>query len=102
MKSNLKIDIPESADLGWGSYLLALEQTLQSLENDLDEAASMADFCAGEWCTANKHYLDEIGNALFSISEPRCSSQQHSQKIKHLKRRLHALYSQSKQQPVVN
>ena len=102
MRSLRDLHIPNAADLSWGTYLLALEQSLRFLEKDLDQAAAMADFCAGEWCTANKHYLDEIGNALFTIHEPRCSSQQDSDKIKYLKRRLRALYSQSKQQPNMN
>jgi len=61
---------------------------------------------SGTWCldlgnrsltvyksTANhRHLFDELGNALFSISEPRWSSDEDSKRIKALKRRLYDIY----------
>jgi hypothetical protein len=43
--------------------------------------------------------MDELGNALFSISEPRWSSDEDSGKIKELKHRLHDLYAKYKSVP---
>lgn len=53
----------------------------------------MADTCAREWCEATEHYIDDINNALFSISEPRWAGKEDSEKIKALKRRVHDLYA---------
>lgn len=53
----------------------------------------MAGICMSEWCNATEHVLDELGNALFSISEPRWSSEDQSERIKKLKRRLHDIYA---------
>jgi hypothetical protein len=52
----------------------------------------MARVCTSEWCEATEHVIDELSNALFSISEPRWSSPEDSKKIKRLKRRVYDLY----------
>jgi len=49
--------------------------------------------CTDEWCEATEHVIDELSNALFSISEPRWSNQEDSLRIKQLKRRVHDLYA---------
>lgn len=67
---------------------------------DLDESASFADICTDEWCAANEHVIDELGNMLFSISEPRWASKEESRRIKGLKRRLHDLYAHYKSRPM--
>ena len=77
----------------WRTYVRALEQSLEKLEQDIEEAAEMSEACTEEWCTATEHVLDELGNALFSISEPRWSDEADSRKIKTLKRRLHDIYA---------
>lgn len=77
----------------WRTYMNALEESIHSLELQLDEAAEMAGICSGEWCEAIEHVIDELGNSLFSISEPRWTSQEDSKKLKRLKRRLYDLYA---------
>ena len=77
----------------WRNYMSSLEKSLNQLEADIEEAAHMSDTCTDEWCTATEHVLDELGNALFSISEPRWSDESDSRRIKRLKRRLHDLYA---------
>ena len=69
---------------------------LNILEKDLDEAAEMSEKCTGEWCEATEHVIDELSNSLFSISEPRWSSEEDSKKLKALKRRIHDLYAKYK------
>lgn len=80
----------------WRNYLSALEKSLTQLEADVEEAAHMSEICTDEWCTGTEHVLDELGNALFSISEPRWSSESDSRRIKQLKQRLHDLYARYK------
>lgn len=82
----------EIAD-AWGTYMAALGKALNKLEKDLNEAAEMASVCTDEWCNATEHVLDELSNALFSISEPRWLKDEQSRELKQLKRRLHDLYA---------
>ncbi len=77
----------------WGHYLTALEKSIKNLEADIEEAADMSDRCTSEWCTATEHVIDEINDALFTISEPRWASDEDSQRIKALKRRVRELYA---------
>lgn len=80
----------------WRNYLRAMEKSLEQLETDIEEAAEMSETCTDEWCTATEHVLDELGNALFSISEPRWSDEIDARRIKLLKRRLHDLKARYK------
>lgn len=77
----------------WRAYLDSLGSALQKLETDIKEASEMASVCTDEWCAATEHVIDDLSNALFSISEPRWSSQEDSMKIKQLKRKVHDLYA---------
>jgi len=70
---------------GWRGFVNNLERSLELLEKDIEEAAQMADLCTSEWCTATEHVIDEISNALFSISEPRWISEKDSRKRRKLK-----------------
>jgi len=81
---------------GWRVFVNNLEKGLDMLEEDIDEASQMAEACTAEWCQATEHVIDELSNSLFSISEPRWSSDEDSKKIKELKRRLHDLYAKYK------
>jgi hypothetical protein len=80
----------------WRTYTTSLENSLEKLEKDIQEASEMTDTCTGEWCAAVEHVIDELGNALFSISEPRWADDSDSKKIKILKRRLHDIYARYK------
>ena len=80
----------------WRVFVDSLERSLALLEQELKESKEMMDICTDEWCQATEHYIDEIGNALFSISEPRWSSEEDSKRIKVLKRRLHDIYAEYK------
>ena len=81
----------------WQTYLDSLEKALDQLDADISEAAGMAESCTSEWCQATEHVIDDLSNALVSISEPRWSSPEDSQRIKKLKRRVHDLYADYRQ-----
>ncbi|MGA8180832.1 MAG: hypothetical protein WB792_12295 [Desulfobacterales bacterium] len=76
----------------WEVYLEALENSLDTLEKDIEEAKSVAGVCTDEWCAAIEHVIDDLNNALFSISEPRWSDVDYSKRIKTLKRRVYDIY----------
>lgn len=77
----------------WRTYLKSFEKSLENLEADINEASEMTEICTDEWCQATEHVIDELSNALFSISEPRWSNPEDSAKLKELKRRVHDLYA---------
>ncbi len=77
----------------WRTYLDSLDTALNNLEKDIKEASDMAGVCTDEWCEATQHVIDDLSNALFSISEPRWSNEEDSKRIKQLKRRVHDLYA---------
>ena len=83
-------------DTGWREYLNGLEQSLNQLEKDIQEAGEMSQVCTSEWCTATEHVIDELANALFSIHEPSFASEQDTKKLKDLKKRVHDLYAKYK------
>ena len=76
----------------WATYLAGLGKSLNIIEKEIEEAKNMASVCTGEWCEATEHVFDEIGNMLFSISEPRWTSEADSKRLKLLKRKLYDLY----------
>jgi len=83
----------------WKTFVDSLDRALTNLEQELKEGKEMRDICTDEWCQATEHYIDDIGNALFSISEPRWASEEDSRRIKSLKRRLHDMYAEYKVLP---
>ncbi len=78
----------------WRIFVSSMEKGLVDLENRINQASEMANICTDEWCEATEHYLDDIANALFSISEPRWSDERDTAKIKELKCRVHDLYAE--------
>ena len=87
-----KDEIQKEMNEAWNTYVEALEKSLNMIETDIEEAKDMAGVCTNEWCNATEHVLDELGNALFSISQLRRSSDEDSKRIEALKRRLYNLY----------
>lgn len=81
----------------WAVFIQSLEKSLRLLDADIKEAKEMAGKCTDEWCAATEHVIDDLSNALFSISEPRWSDAAISRKIKELKHRVHDLYADYRQ-----
>ena len=87
-----KDEIEKELTEAWTTYIRALEKSLDIIEKDIEDAKETAGVCTNEWCNATEHVFDELGNALFSISEPRWSTDEDSRRIKTLKRRLYDIY----------
>jgi isocitrate/isopropylmalate dehydrogenase len=77
----------------WRTFMDGLETSLQKLDEDIKEASQMANQCTSEWCEATEHVIDELSNALFSISEPRWANEEDTKRLKALKRRVYDLYA---------
>lgn len=89
---NIQTNVVES----WREHIRNMEQSLDILEKGLNEATEMMEICTDEWCMATEHVIDDLSNWLFSISEPAWATDEDSQKLKALKRRLHDLYAKYK------
>lgn len=87
-----KDEIRNEMTSAWRTYLQALEKSVDMLDRDITEARDMARVCTDERCAATEHTIDELFNALFSISEPRWADPEDSKKLKLLKRRVYELY----------
>jgi len=90
-------EVGSEMEMAWGVFAQSLEKSIRLLDADIKEAKHMASKCTDEWCAATEHVIDELSNALFSISEPRWSEAAVSIKIKELKRRVHDLYADYRQ-----
>jgi hypothetical protein len=80
----------------WRMYVKNLESSLKNLETALQDADEMRDVCTDEWCQATEHVIDDLSNSLFSISEPRGSSEEDSKRIRTLRKKLHDMYAEYK------
>ena len=89
-------DIQQNIVQNWRDFISNLENSLDMLEKDIEEASQLSSVCTSEWCEATEHVIDELSNSLFSISEPRWSSKEDSIKIKHLRKKVHDLYAKYK------
>lgn len=80
----------------WRQLLCNMRESIDLLEKGIAEAAEMREVCTDEWCVATEHVIDELSNALFSISEPRWADEEDSRKLKELKWKIHELYAKYK------
>jgi len=91
-----KDQIPNAMLDSWRTFLGSMEKSLDFLEKAMDEAVQMTHTCTHEWCEGTEHVIDELGNILFAISEPRWSNREDSSKLKRLKRRVRDVYADYK------
>ncbi len=89
-------EFQENIVKSWRSYVGEMETLLNTLEENIEEASQMSSICTSEWCEATEHVIDELSNSLFSISEPRGTTQEDSRKIKELKKKVYDLYANYK------
>jgi hypothetical protein len=89
-------DMVESFTLDHEKFMTNLEESLNELDKDISEAKQIDSICTNEWCVAIERDIDDLHNSVYSISEPRFSSAEHSKKIRHLRERLHDLYEKYK------
>ena len=92
-KDSFHMDIQEKVMESWRQHVGSMEESLDTLEKGVSEAAEMRKICTDEWCVATEHVIDDLSNALFSISEPAWASEADSKKLKALRKRLHDLYA---------
>jgi hypothetical protein len=96
-RDSFQNNIREGVVENWRMFLKNMELSLDRLEKGIEEASEVAGVCTAEWCEATEYVIDDLSNQLFSISEPRWSSEEDSRKLKALKRRVHDLYADYKE-----
>ncbi len=83
----------ESFLMAHREFVTNLEKSLELLAKDIDEASQMENECTDEWCRATESVIDELAKSIYSISEPRWSSDQDAKHIVELRHKVHELYS---------
>ncbi len=74
-------------------FMKGLEKAVEILEKDIGEAREMSQICTDEWCQATENVIDELHKSVYSISEPRWLTNEDSEKIRTLRRRVKDLYA---------
>lgn len=89
-------EMVESFHLNHTNFMINLKKSLDELEKDINEAQEIDSICTGEWCRAIERDVDDLANAIYSISEPRWSCAGSSKKIRQMRDRLHDIYARYK------
>lgn len=87
-----KDEVQTQLNNAWMQHFNAVEKSVELVENHLKEAKGMAKVCTDEWCVSTEKLIDDLNNALYSLSEPRDADPELSLKIKELRRRIYDLY----------
>jgi DNA polymerase III delta prime subunit len=85
-------DMEATMLLAHRQFVEQLNKALDILDREIKEATEMENICTGEWCYSTDVVIDELHKQVFSISEPRWATDEDSQKIKELRRRIKNLY----------
>lgn len=91
-----QIQMEETMILAHREFMSNLEKSIGLLEQDIDEAAEMTNICTDEWCLSTEGVMDELAKLIYSISEPRWTTENDSKKISQLRHRVHDLYAKYK------
>ena len=89
-------EMVESFLTGHRNFIMNLNQSCDVIEKDIEEAAEMETLCTDEWCLAVEHCLDEVARDVYSLSEPRWTSEKDSKTLRKMRQRVHDLYAKYK------
>lgn len=85
-------DMEKSMLMAHRDFMNNLENSLDSLEKDIQDAKEVSSRCTAEWCTATDHFIDELHKSIYSISEPRWLTEEDSERIHNLRKKVKDLY----------
>lgn len=88
--------VPEKGDDSWFSFSGSYNESLDRLEQIINDVSDMRQVCRDEWCEMNECLLDEASIFAFAISEPHWASSEDSHRLKSLKKRIHDLFAEMK------
>ncbi len=84
---------PDPAGESWMMFDEYMHESLTRLEEIIRDVEEMRGVCRDEWCETNECMLGEATVAAFAISEPHWATDEESNKLKELKRRIHDLHA---------
>jgi hypothetical protein len=85
-------DMEATMLLAHREFIEQLNKGLDILEKEIQEAQELEEICTDEWCYSTEVVIDELHKQVFSISEPRWATDEDSQKIKNMRKRIKDLY----------
>lgn len=86
-------EMVESFQMEHSAFMSYLDQSIDILDHDINEAREVDAICTGRWCKAIETSIDELANSLYSISEPRWIANSDSLQLSRMRTRIHDLYS---------
>ena len=84
---------PVRLDAPWDTFSDSLHESLDRLEEILDDVSYLSAVCRDEWCEAADCMLGEVTVAAFAVSEPHWTPEDESKRLKGIKRRIHDLHA---------
>ncbi len=91
----------EHGEVSWDIFSTSFEDSLQRLEELIDDISDLKQVCKDEWCEAAECLLGEATVAAFTISEPHWAAEEDSKKLRSLKKKIHDLHS-SNRKPILH
>lgn len=82
----------EFGDLSWNDFSDSFEDSLQRLEEIVNDVSELRKVCRDEWCEATECMLGEATVAAFAISEPHWASEDTSNRLREIKKKIHDLH----------
>jgi hypothetical protein len=73
----------------WDTFSESMHESLDRLEEILDDISDLSEVCQGEWCDAANCMLGEATVAVFAVSEPHWMPEEESKRLKELKKRVY-------------
>jgi len=73
-------------------FITGLEETLETLKEDITNVEGVNGECSDEWCKSREDFLDYLHKSIFAISEPRWAAKEDSERIHQLRNRIKELY----------
>jgi hypothetical protein len=86
----------EFGDLSWNDFSDSFEDSLERLEEIVNDVSDLRQVCSDEWCDATECLLGEATIAAFAISEPHWASEEDSKRLRDIKKRIHGLHLDKK------
>ncbi|MEW6594034.1 MAG: hypothetical protein AB1413_04095 [Thermodesulfobacteriota bacterium] len=91
-----QIEMENTMLIAHREFMANLAKSLDILEKEISEAATMTSICTDEWCNATEGVIDELHKCIYSISEPRWLTKEDTQGIKKLREKVKNLYAKYK------
>lgn len=73
-----------------------LTLSINMIDKEISDAKEMNKICTDEWCSHIEMMIDELAKFVYSIHEPRWTTNEESKNLSNLRHKIHDLYSKYK------